>query len=197
MADRIRQSALRLSRLTENFLLLAQLELVARDPSELVRLGLRGRTDVADAWEAVVRQRLEDTGRLGDVRADIAPVEVGLTLDCFTKILAEVVDNATKFSAPGSPIEVRVESEADRVYAIVTDRGRGMSQEDCARIGAYMQFERRLYEQQGLGVGLVIASRLTELAGGALTIESEVGCGTTVRIDLPAPATPALVVPGA
>ena len=192
MADRIRQSALRLARLTENFLLLAQLELVTRDPQDLVRLGLRGRTDVRQAWETIVDQRVRDTGRLGDVRVEIEPIDVGLALDCFAKILSEVVDNAIKFSETGSPVDVRITAEGERVVVTVTDRGRGMSPADCERIGAYMQFERRLYEQQGLGVGLVIASRLAEFGGGALHIQSELGAGTTVRIEAPLAATAAV-----
>ena len=185
IADRIRQSALRLARLTENFLLLAQLELVRRDPQELARLGLHGRTAAVAAWNEVVDQRVRDTGRLGDVHVAIAPVDVGITLECFGKILAEIVDNAIKFSVPDSPVEVDIRQVGDRAVVSVADRGRGISADDLERIGAYMQFERRLYEQQGLGVGLAIVRRLTELAGGTLDLSSEIGVGTTVRVELP------------
>jgi two-component system, sensor histidine kinase and response regulator len=191
MADRIRLSALRLSRLTENFLLLAQLELVARDPHELARLGLQGRADTRAVWQSVMATRIVDTGRSADVRAEIEPAEVGLTGDCCAKIVAEIVDNAIKFSAPGSPVEVTVTAAEEWVVVTVSDHGRGMSEADSDRIGAYMQFERRLYEQQGLGVGLAIARRLTELGGGAMHIRSEVGVGTTVRIELPRAGAPA------
>jgi len=49
-----------------------------------------------------------------------------------------------------------------------------------------MQFERKLYEQQGSGLGLTIAKRLTQLHGGHLGVQSEVGVGTTVEVWLPA-----------
>jgi signal transduction histidine kinase len=48
-----------------------------------------------------------------------------------------------------------------------------------------MQFERRLYEQQGSGLGLVICKRLVELHGGDLVIESALPQGTTVYVRLP------------
>jgi signal transduction histidine kinase len=68
---------------------------------------------------------------------------------------------------------------------IVTDHGRGMTAEQIASIAPHTQFERRVYEQQGAGLGLVIAKRLTELLGGQLSIESRPGVETTVRISFP------------
>jgi signal transduction histidine kinase len=60
-----------------------------------------------------------------------------------------------------------------------------MSAEQIARLGAYQQFERKLYEQQGSGLGLMIAKRLSELHTGTLTIESIPEQQTTVLVTLP------------
>jgi signal transduction histidine kinase len=59
-----------------------------------------------------------------------------------------------------------------------------MTSEQIANLGAYMQFERKLYEQQGSGLGLAIAQRLAQLHGGELTIESSPGKETKVHVSL-------------
>jgi signal transduction histidine kinase len=67
----------------------------------------------------------------------------------------------------------------------VGDQGSGFSTEQIARIGAYMQFDRRMHEQQGLGLGLTIAKRLVALHGGTLSIESTKDHGATIIAKLP------------
>lgn len=72
---------------------------------------------------------------------------------------------------------------------MITDRGRGMKVEHLSNIDAYVQFDRRRHEQQGTGLGLVIAKRLTEMHGGTLNLDSTEGAGTTVTIRLPLAAS--------
>ncbi len=61
-----------------------------------------------------------------------------------------------------------------------------MLPEQVSHIGAYMQFDRKIHEQQGSGMGLIIASRLAELYAGRLSIDSVSGEGTQVCFELPA-----------
>ncbi|MFM8568045.1 MAG: ATP-binding protein [Candidatus Kapaibacterium sp.] len=67
----------------------------------------------------------------------------------------------------------------------VKDKGRGMSAAEIADIGAYQQFNRMFHEQQGIGLGFVIASRLVEYHGGSLKVKSAEGEGTEIVIHLP------------
>jgi signal transduction histidine kinase len=63
-----------------------------------------------------------------------------------------------------------------------------MTQEQIGKIGPHMQFEREKYEQQGAGLGLIIAKRLTELNGGTFSITSTPGKETRTTITFPAPS---------
>jgi light-regulated signal transduction histidine kinase (bacteriophytochrome) len=49
-----------------------------------------------------------------------------------------------------------------------------MNVQQIANLGAYMQFNRKIYEQQGSGLGLILAKRLAELHGGQLTIQTHI-----------------------
>jgi signal transduction histidine kinase len=57
-----------------------------------------------------------------------------------------------------------------------------MTPEQIANIGAFMQFERLRYEQQGSGLGLTLALLLTRLNRGELTVESLPNQGTTITL---------------
>jgi signal transduction histidine kinase len=64
------------------------------------------------------------------------------------------------------------------------DNGRGMSENQIAKIGNFMQFERTKFEQQGTGLGLTISRKLVEFYGGKFKIESVPQKQTIIRITL-------------
>lgn len=186
MAEVMYRSTVRLSHLIENYLLYSQLEVYRNDPRGLDITG----KETLDYPDMVIHesalQIAQDEGRDGDLRLSLEPAQVAIAHDNFRKIVQEVIDNAFKFSTTGTDVTVVSEIRDDKLYAVtICDEGRGMSDEDIQGVGAYMQFDRLLYEQQGVGLGLVIAKRLTELHGGCMKIDSKIGKGTTICIELP------------
>jgi signal transduction histidine kinase len=115
---------------------------------------------------------------------------IAISEESLRKIVMELLDNACKFSQPGTHIAVRTETGPKHYLISVEDKGRGMTEEQIAQVGAYNQFDRPLYEDQGSGLGLVICKRLAELAGGSLSIQSERGAGTVVIVQIPVRAYP-------
>jgi len=81
-------------------------------------------------------------------------------------------------------VEAIVENKNTLIVRI-EDNGRGMSQNQISRIAALAQFDRDFYEQQGVGLGLVIAKKVTELHDGNFQINSKEGKGTIVNLTIP------------
>lgn len=185
MAQSIHESANNLHRLVENFLIYAQIELLATDHKKLEYLRKCQAENVQAVIEARAREKSNRAGRTGDLALDVNNATVGISEEYLIKIVDELLDNAFNFSEPNTSVCVSSSVETDSCTLSVSDRGRGMTPEQIAEIGAYMQFDRKVYEQQGSGLGLTIAKRLAELHGGTLSIQSEVGSGTIVTVQLP------------
>jgi signal transduction histidine kinase len=67
----------------------------------------------------------------------------------------------------------------------ISDRGCGMTSDQIASIGPHVQFERQTREQQGSGLGLVLARRLTSMHAGLLRVESLPGRGSSAILEFP------------
>lgn len=184
-ARSIHISALRLHRLIENFIIYSEIELVGSDPRKVAELRQGEQVSVRESIVKVAREKAENAGRLDDLRLELQEAVVVIAAAYLKKVIEELVDNAMKFSAAGTPVRVSSEVINDHFVLTVADRGRGMTAQQIADVGAHMQFERRFYEQQGVGLGLIIAKRLADLHGGDLGIESTVGQQTVVQFILP------------
>jgi signal transduction histidine kinase len=185
MGQVIYDSGKRLERLIENFLIYAQIEMLSADAQRLDRLGAQITRSPAKLVAEHAQAQAHWASRTADLLLDLADSPMGMSAAYLAKIVDELVQNAFKFSLPGSAVSVRLFLVPQGPCLTITDHGRGFSPDQIGRIGAYMQFDRKLHEQQGLGLGLVIAKRLVELHGGALTISSEPGVATTVTLELP------------
>jgi polar amino acid transport system substrate-binding protein len=102
------------------------------------------------------------------------------------QILLNLLGNSVKFTATGS-VRLDVDGRSDSVAFIVHDTGIGIALENQARVfEAFWQVQQsRTRTVQGTGLGLALCQRLTHLLGGTLTLESELGQGTTVTLVLP------------
>ncbi len=183
MAEAVRDSALRLHRLINNFLIFGQIELARTGAPD--GFGTQAELELRPVLERVIADRATRNNRQPDLSLDLVDGRVRISEEHFAKVTEELLENAFKFSNPGTPVRVVTRCQDGHYLVRISDRGRGMKPEHVAEVGAYMQFERRFYEQQGPGLGLTIAKGLVELHRGALIIASEVGVGTTVEVRLP------------
>lgn len=185
MGQTICQSGRALERLIETFLRYTQLEMVAADKTRIALLRGKQTLKPVPILEKESRRRAEEAKRAGDLKLLLTDVIVPMSDEYFASIVTELAHNAFKFSPPGTPVAVEFAGTPDAVVLSIKDQGRGLGPDQIGKVGAFMQFDRKTHEQQGLGLGLTIARRIAELHGGSLAIQSEKGVGTTVTVRLP------------
>lgn len=136
----------------------------------------------------IVRHRAQQASV--EIECDLPAPPVILMVDerALKQILINLVLNAVKFSPGGSKVRVGAAVTADGMRIAVEDNGIGIAPDDIPRaLTPFTQIDGSLSRtHEGTGLGLPLAKHLTELHGGTLSIESVVGEGTSVYVDLPA-----------
>jgi len=185
MLDRVRDAGWRLFRLIENYLLYVQLEVVPLSPESIINLNPRQMSSACADTQTAIAQLSEQYQRDNDLEVQLQDAALVIEPTYFNKIVFELIDNALKFSESGQPVQIVGWSEGDHYHLTVTDSGIGMTEEQLTSIGAFVQFERRIREQQGSGLGLLLARRLCLLHQGVFHVNSQPGRGTQVHLTFP------------
>jgi two-component system phosphate regulon sensor histidine kinase PhoR len=175
-------SASRLSGLVDNLLDAATLDAgVLRLQQEPVRVERVAERVLAQRRLLATNWTLHLETRPGLPLADADPVRV-------EQIIANLVDNAIKYSPKGGPIRVRVWPTADgQVGVSVSDRGNGIPPEAMSHLfERFYRVEGAGVGVKGAGLGLFICKSLVEAHGGRISVESTPGAGSTFSFTLPA-----------
>jgi signal transduction histidine kinase len=103
------------------------------------------------------------------------------------QVLANLLDNAVKYSPAGGRIEVSLHVEGGRVRVAVADQGIGIPADELPRLFERFRRARNASSSRfgGFGLGLFIAREIVRLHDGDLRVESEEGKGTRIEFDLP------------
>ena len=143
--------------------------------------------DLVNAALARLRHRLSEHRVDVQVAEDLALVRIDPVL--VEQALSQVIDNAAKYSPPGSRIAITARGGAGGVEIAVADQGAGLTAEERARL--FERFYRGPRHQTGIkgsGLGLWIARAFVVASGGQLEAASEgAGRGATITMRLPAP----------
>lgn len=182
MLKYIHKDALRLKKLTENFLAFAQLEMISIDHHKVELLRNCYYLNPIEVITSSANEIAKNYDREDDLIIEIYDTVIRISESYLKKAITEILDNSFKFSPKGTPVIVTVLSNDTSVLISVADSGRGMSHEQISSVGAYMQFNREMHEQQGSGLGLIISKKIVELHGGEFRIESSLNEGTKINI---------------
>jgi two-component system OmpR family sensor kinase len=176
---RTEREALRMSSLVDDLLLLARLDEGRPLACAPIDLGVLGVDAAADA-RAVAPDR-----------AVTADVQAGVTIDGdedrLRQVVGNLVGNALAHTPDGTTVAVCVRGDAGRAVLEVHDDGPGMAPEVACR--AFERFSRadesRSRHAGGSGLGLAIVHAIVVAHGGAVSLRTDLGAGTTVRVELP------------
>ncbi len=179
----LHESGIRLLHLIENYLLYYELRLASANPDRS-SLYSGNSTQVPPPAE-FFRSIAEGHHRVNDLIVEMESRTVGINEELVRKILAELIDNAFKFSDPHEVIHVCGLEENGRYRVTIADQGVGMTEEQIENVAPFTQFDRGRTEQQGLGLGLCLVRLIAEVCELDLSLTSTPGKGTRVSVSLP------------
>lgn len=184
--DTIRAEAARLSTLVQRVLEFSRLQQQRSYEFEELDLGALTRETVEAFAHGLPSHRfsldLPASGSGPLVRADPAALE---------QVIANLLDNAVKYSGPIKETTVRVRAERTLAVVEVTDRGAGVSPADQARIFERFYRAPSAAHRPGFGLGLPIVRELLRAHGGLVDVVSLPDVGSTFRVSLPRIIAPA------
>jgi two-component system phosphate regulon sensor histidine kinase PhoR len=192
-ADRFLQIILRhadrMNAIINDLLLLAQMDQAERN----------GGTQAPLDWKAVPAQDLVQAAlRTCAVKAEKKGIPIthdcqaGLSVRCdphlVEQALINLLDNAINYSDAGKAVKVTARTDGADALIAVQDQGCGIPSNHVTRIFErfYRVDKARSREQGGTGLGLAIVKHIVQVHGGTVTVESEVGKGSTFTVRLPA-----------
>jgi two-component system, OmpR family, sensor histidine kinase KdpD len=139
----------------------------------------------------LVQRAIEETGDESPGRYTIdIPADLALDIDpgLFRRALMQLIENARKYSSPGSQImiEARI-GEGDAIISVM-DRGPGIAPEELDRVfEKFYRGRKTSARTEGTGMGLSIAKGIVEAHGGKIRAENRPGGGTEISVSLPLP----------
>lgn len=177
--DSIMESSDRLSALITNILRLNKLDNQAintvAEPYDVCRQIADCTLQFEPLWEKKGIDISLDIEDRAIIKADESMMEI---------VWNNLISNAIKFTEPGGKISLLQTSDSNSITVSVTDTGCGMSEE--TKLHTFDKFYQgdTSHSQEGNGLGLALAYRIVEKAGGTLTVESKIGKGSTFTVQI-------------
>ena len=179
LIETAREEADRLNRLVGNLLDMTRLEAGA------MRLH-REACDVQDLIGSMLKQfgsRLESRPVHVNLQDNLPLVPLDFVL--MGQVLVNIIDNALKYSPPGSSIEIQAQVISDQLLISVADQGVGIPSEDLTRVFDKFYRVQRPDSVSGTGLGLSISKGIVESHKGSIQAENRHGGGTIITVKLP------------
>lgn len=180
----MKQNALRLLKLVNNFLSMAKIEAGYYEASKqnynIVSL-------VEDISQSVFSY-IQENGITFEFDTNVEEKVVYCDPEMIEKIILNLISNAVKFTDPGGMLMVDIVDKGDKVQIIVADSGRGIPEDKLEVIFERFRQADKTFtrKQEGCGIGLSLVKSFVEAHEGTIMVYSEVGIGSQFIVELPA-----------
>ena len=141
--------------------------------------------------QAILLLEKQWTDRNIELDLDLPELRINANEEMLSHVWINLIGNAVKFSPPGGTLSVSCALRDAQAVVNITDHGVGMNEATAARIfDKFYQGENSgsaspSHATEGNGLGLPLAKRIVELSGGAITVQSAPGQGSTFTVSLP------------
>jgi signal transduction histidine kinase len=188
----IRRECDRLNRLIDNLLDFAKIERGMKE----YQFDYEDLTIVLCMAIESFRPHAEAQGFRLDIDIAESLPDIRLDADAMAQVVLNLLSNAVKYSHEVKEIRVQAYQESAHVVIAVTDRGIGIAAAEIPKIfDDFYRVDQRLNapQQSGMGLGLTLVRHIVQAHGGSISVQSEIGKGSTFSVALPIPAaaTPA------
>jgi len=183
LIDIILLSAHRLNDLVDNFLYYNKLELKYLSHGDISTNNFC--YSAQEIIESNTLRLAKKKKREHDVEIKLERVNLKIGADELSKLISELVSNAFKFSNTGSVVSLDGECRNGVYHLLIADNGIGFPHSKLNDLEAFTQFEREQFEQQGIGLGLMIVKRICEINNCHFFVDSDGKSYSTIHIKIP------------
>ena len=174
----LRSESLRLSRLCDGIVILTKMERDFEPKKKPLQLDEQIRHAVILITEKWKQKEI-------DLTFTSQPVHCVTDPDLSMQVWTNLLDNAVKYSSDNVHLTIDIQEENDTARVTIADNGIGMSEEDQRHIFEQFYQVEHSHVQEGNGLGLAIVKTIVDQLGGSISVESEIGKGSTFQVILP------------
>ena len=174
----LRSESLRLSRLCDGIVTLTKMERDFEPKKKPLQLDEQIRHAVILITEKWKQKEI-------DLTFTSQPVHCVTDPDLSMQVWTNLLDNAVKYSEDSVHLTIDIQEENDTARVTIADNGIGMSEEDQRHIFEQFYQVEHSHVQEGNGLGLTIVKTIVDQLGGSISVESEIGKGSTFQVILP------------
>ncbi len=181
----INEAGNKLLRIIRNYSFFTELVLSSNDSNFISKNNEEISKNIKETIEGFILSYAKKFSRDSDLIFTIENANLRMKADYFLKVLNEIIDNSIKFSKLGTPIKINGTQLFDQYQLEITDKGIGMTPEQIQNIDSFLQFDRNIHEQAGIGLGIYIVQKILEIQKAKIIFENQIDGGLKIILLFP------------